>query len=210
MGGLPIFDMAGFDAVVTGSFSALSGSAVGSIRIEGTVAGSFPALTGSAIGNFDPGISGLVSGSFPALDGSAVGSTVQGEATGVVSGNFSALTGSAIGSTIDTLTVPAFRIYAVESDAHGARRMSNKDPDDVLDYAIDFTAILTEGEVIGAIETTFTDLTEETPAPVIDGSQVICWVGGGVEDTDGLVTIQATTNYGRTYERSLLIPISEL
>lgn len=83
------------------------------------------------------------------------------------------------------------------------------DPSAVLDYAIDWTAWLAEGETI--TDSTWTvpsGITETTPSPSIDGGVTTIWLAGGTVGTIYTVTNHITTSHGRQDDRSFELSVN--
>lgn len=85
-------------------------------------------------------------------------------------------------------------------------RAQPHDPQAALDYEMDWSAWLAEGETI-------TDQTVEcaqddvTISLVTETAGIVRWrVAGGTVGTDGVVTVGITTSAGRIDERSIRIP----
>lgn len=77
-----------------------------------------------------------------------------------------------------------------------------KDPDDVLDYSIDWSAVLAQdADTIATIVWT-------VPAPLAKvsqaeaGSVAVVWISGGVDGTRYPIGCRLTTVGGRTYDRT--------
>jgi hypothetical protein len=83
------------------------------------------------------------------------------------------------------------------------------DPSAVLDYAIDWTAWLAEGETIYASTWTIpTGITQTTPAPSIAAGVTTVWISGGTVGTIYTVTNHITTSQGRQDDRSFELSVS--
>lgn len=84
------------------------------------------------------------------------------------------------------------------------------DPDAVLDYAIDWTAWLADGETITASTWEVpTGLTQTTPAPSIAAGVTTVWISGGAADTVYRVTNHITTSHGRQDDRSFSLSVGD-
>ena len=91
-------------------------------------------------------------------------------------------------------------------------RWPDKDPADVLDYAVQWAeqlALVTPADTIGGV-------TWVVPAGLVLGSQFVvgslatCWLSGGVAGTDYTVGCRIVTTGGRTLERSVKLHVKEL
>lgn len=209
MAGAPILDMAGSSGSVAAALPAFAGGSVASVEISGSIDGLLPAFSGSATGAGVLVATGTVSGTLPAFSGSATGGSVA-PISAIVSGNLPGFTGTAIASTVEDQPTPEFRIYTVGTDAESAFRLPDKDPADVLDYAIDFAALLQTDEAIAAFTVTYDGVTEASPSPARQDARIVFWVSGGTAESDALATATITTNQGRTYERSIRIYVRDL
>jgi hypothetical protein len=80
-----------------------------------------------------------------------------------------------------------------------------KDPDDVLDYVIDWTALL-DGDPI-------TSVSHEMDAELTKGvetfsdTQTVVWISEGLPGNTYMVTATITTAGGRTFERSVQLVV---
>ena len=82
----------------------------------------------------------------------------------------------------------------------------DKDPNDKLDYTIDWSAALTEGDTIVASEWT---ISEELVFSNMsfDTTKTIVWLAEGVEGVKYTLTNKVTTFAGRVIERSVLLKV---
>lgn len=85
----------------------------------------------------------------------------------------------------------------------------SKDPDERLDYDIDFSRWLPDGDVIMSVVTSISGGTA-----IIDGTEpsdtcVRVWVAGGAVGETNTITIRATTAQGRIKEAALRLKIKE-
>lgn len=84
--------------------------------------------------------------------------------------------------------------------------MPIKDPDAVLDYAIDWSDWLQSGETISTSAWTVqTGLTAGSTGN--NGTIASIWLSGGTAGTTYTATNRITTNQGRTDDRTLRIPV---
>lgn len=99
--------------------------------------------------------------------------------------------------------------------------MPPKDPDAVIDYLFDF-APLTNGrdpsgtDWLGSGETIDSFVIEADPGITVDSSaltdsnrSVRVWLSGGTDGRDYTITCRATTNAGRTEDKSMRLPVRE-
>lgn len=87
-----------------------------------------------------------------------------------------------------------------------------KDPDAVLDYAVDWSDWLDDGETIDTIAVAVDEGDAEiegSPAPSETDGVVTAWVSGGTDDTQAVVRYRVTTSDGRTDDRSIKLTIKE-
>lgn len=81
-----------------------------------------------------------------------------------------------------------------------------KDPDELLDYALEWSNVLEDGETISTSTWTVpTGLTDS--AASISGTQTRIWFSSGTAGVTYAVTNKITTSEGRTYERVARLPI---
>ena len=86
--------------------------------------------------------------------------------------------------------------------------MPQHDPSAVLDYAVDWTAWLAEGETITESTWSVPDgITQTTPAPSHDGAVATIWLTGGIVGQTYAVTNHITTSQGRQDDRSISVSI---
>lgn len=72
-------------------------------------------------------------------------------------------------------------------------------PDDVLDHVVGFATWLDGDTLTGTPTVTAgAGLTTDTPAPAIDGDDVVLWVSGGTSGTTYDVEVKVSTTGGRT------------
>ena len=82
-----------------------------------------------------------------------------------------------------------------------------KDPSARLDYAVDWTAWLQDGDSIATSEWLTGDLTPTEPRLI--GATATVWLSGGVLGVTYRITNRITTAAGRTDERTLRLLITE-
>jgi hypothetical protein len=80
------------------------------------------------------------------------------------------------------------------------------DPDAVLDYAIDWSNWLADGEAITAATWTVSGATNDSSS-VVDGVATV-WLSAATGSTI-TATCRVQTDSGRTDERTLIIPVAE-
>lgn len=91
-------------------------------------------------------------------------------------------------------------------------RWPDKDPSDVLDYAVDWSAVLAQASPADAISSVTWVVPSGLTAgaqSVVGGNSVI-WLSGGVAGTDYTLTCRIVTTGGRTVERSVKLWANEL
>lgn len=84
-----------------------------------------------------------------------------------------------------------------------------KDPSAVLDYAVDWTGWLAEGETIGSFPVTVDAGLTVAQAATHSAGVVTVWLSGGTAGKTYTVTSRVTTNQGRTDDRSIRIRVEE-
>jgi hypothetical protein len=84
-----------------------------------------------------------------------------------------------------------------------------KDPGEVKDYAIDWTAHLAAAETITTstwvVATGITKDSDTLATPL-----ATIWLSGGTEGTEYRVTNHVVTNQGREFERSFMVNVQQL
>jgi hypothetical protein len=87
-----------------------------------------------------------------------------------------------------------------------------KDPGEVKDYAVDWSARLVDGDTIST--STFTVPTgiiePEEPATATTATVATVWLSGGTAGVDYRVTNHIVTAQGREFERSFTVSVQEL
>ena len=86
-------------------------------------------------------------------------------------------------------------------------RFDPKDPSDVLDYTINFTALLEGDETITTASFVVSRVTLDSSAH--SNTSVTFWLSGGTPG-DASVAVTITTSQGRTYERTAYLLIRNL
>jgi hypothetical protein len=93
-----------------------------------------------------------------------------------------------------------------------ALRWPDKDPADVLDYALDWSDQL----ALTSPSDTISSATWTVPAGLTAGAQFVVgglatiWLSGGVAGTDYTITCRIVTAGARTLERSVILYVKEL
>jgi hypothetical protein len=88
-----------------------------------------------------------------------------------------------------------------------------KDPNEVLDYDIDWSERLETGETISTSTWTVVDGTvtisagPTPPAPSISAGVTTCWISAGTAGEACVVLNRITTSAGRTYDQSVKLRI---
>ena len=83
-----------------------------------------------------------------------------------------------------------------------------KDPDAVLDYALNWVSWLEDGEIISShVVTVGSGITKDSDSE--SSGVVTIWLSGGTHGSDYLVACKVTTSMGRTDERSINIRCRE-
>ena len=80
-----------------------------------------------------------------------------------------------------------------------------KDPDEVLDYAVEWKDRLA-GDTIASSEWTVPEgLTEDSA--LIAGTKAVIWLSGGTLDQTYSITNRVVTTGGRTHDQTVTLPI---
>lgn len=88
-------------------------------------------------------------------------------------------------------------------------RWDPKDPDEEVDYQVDWSGRLDEGDTIAASAFTVpTGLTQPKPATFSDTTTTV-WLGSGAAGTTYTILNRVTTAGGRIYDQSVKIRIKE-
>lgn len=83
-----------------------------------------------------------------------------------------------------------------------------KDPDAVLDFAMDWTDWLDTGETISSYMVTVpTGITKDSDSE--SSGVVTVWLSGGTAGNDYNVSVEITTSDGRTDERTFRVKVIE-
>lgn len=82
-----------------------------------------------------------------------------------------------------------------------------KDPNEVLDYQIDWTARLVTGETITTSTVTVVDGTVVVDSSSQSAGIVTVWLSGGAEGEACTLLNRVTTSAGRTYDQSVRIKV---
>lgn len=84
-----------------------------------------------------------------------------------------------------------------------------KDPGEVLDYAVDWSAHLADGDtIVSSSWVVATGLTVGTDSETTTRTTI--WLSGGTAGTEYRVTNTVTTAQGRTFERSFTVTVQDL
>lgn len=87
-----------------------------------------------------------------------------------------------------------------------------KDPNDVLDYSLDWHLRLVEGDAISA-SLWFTDSASspglEMDSDSFDGNSATVWLSGGLAGTTYIVTNRVTTTDGRVMDQSVKLKVKQ-
>ena len=84
-----------------------------------------------------------------------------------------------------------------------------KDPDAILDYALDFTGWLDAMGDALASHTVVVAGGIVKDSSAIDGKKVVVWVSGGTVGAQGSVTVHVVTTGGRADDRTIYFKIKE-
>jgi hypothetical protein len=106
-----------------------------------------------------------------------------------------------------TVVPPDTRSYRHRSPAWLPR--GAKDPDEKLDYAVDWSAWLPAGDTLASAAWTVpTGITQATPAPSIDDTTATVWLSGGTAGQSYPIACRVTTAQGRIVDRTLTILVT--
>lgn len=85
-----------------------------------------------------------------------------------------------------------------------------KDPSDVLDYDIDYSDWITDGDTITTAATSVSPASELVVDSVqVSSPEVKVWVSGGEAGTTYTITVTASTTAGRVKEETFKIRVKE-
>ena len=84
-----------------------------------------------------------------------------------------------------------------------------KDPDDVLDYPLDWSDVLAiDGDAIAGVVWDFPDgLTKQSES--VSGALAIAWISGGTDGTRYEIGCRMTTTGGRIYDRRISLSVRQ-
>lgn len=85
----------------------------------------------------------------------------------------------------------------------------SKDPNEVLDYQVNWGSRLETGETIVTSEFSVVDgdVEIQTPTPDPVGAKCTVWLTGGTDGTTAEVLNRITTSVGRTYDQTVKLRI---
>ena len=83
----------------------------------------------------------------------------------------------------------------------------HKDPNEVLDYRVDWTARLESGETLVTSNVFLASGSVVIDSQANAGAVVTVWLSGGVESSINVLTNRITTNQGRTYDESVQLRV---
>lgn len=82
-----------------------------------------------------------------------------------------------------------------------------KDPNEVLDYRVDWTARLESGETLTVSNVFVASGSVVINSQAYVGAVITVWISGGVESSQNVLTSRITTNQGRTYDESVRLRV---
>ena len=82
-----------------------------------------------------------------------------------------------------------------------------KDPDEVLDYTIDWAAAIPSDTIASSTWVVPAGITQASPSPSYTTTATTIWLSGGTAGTVYDVVNRITTSGGRTLERALQIRV---
>lgn len=87
-------------------------------------------------------------------------------------------------------------------------RWPTKDPDETLDYSINWTPRLSAGDPIASVVWVLPDALNQEDAGFL-GAITTLWISGGVAGAQYKITCRVTTDAGRIMDQGVLIKIME-
>lgn len=87
-------------------------------------------------------------------------------------------------------------------------RWPNKDPDDVIDYAIDWTAHLDSGDTIQSATWSVAPAGLTLGTATVVGAKASVWLQGGTAGQDYVVTCRVVTAGARQMDRSAKVLVT--
>ena len=87
------------------------------------------------------------------------------------------------------------------------QKWPDKDPDEVLDYIMDWSPRNIQGDTIQTIQATVTSGDVQVATNSISGLQTRTWLSGGTNGTPCVVGLRITTAAGRVLDESVQIRI---
>lgn len=86
---------------------------------------------------------------------------------------------------------------------------SPKDPDDVLDYSIDWSDVLAaDGDTIAGVAWTFpAGISKQSES--VEGSATFVWISGGQDGSRYAIGCRVTTAGGRIYDRTIALSVRQ-
>lgn len=84
-----------------------------------------------------------------------------------------------------------------------------KDPDDVLDYDVDFVQWLPVGDRLVSAVSTISASTATVNDTIVADGMVKVWIAGGAAGENAVVKVLATTEQGRTKDVSFRLQIRD-
>lgn len=84
----------------------------------------------------------------------------------------------------------------------------NKDPDDILDYAIDWTAHLEQGDAIQSATWSAAPAGLTLGTANLAGGKASVWLQGGTSGQEYVVTCRVVTTGGRQMDRSARVMVT--
>lgn len=82
-----------------------------------------------------------------------------------------------------------------------------KDPDEVKDYQVDWSATLDEGDTIGSSNITWLSGTVVIDSQAKTDTASTCWLSGGTVGETSVFQARITTAGGRTFEQTIVLPV---
>lgn len=82
-----------------------------------------------------------------------------------------------------------------------------KDPEAALDYEMDWSEWLEQGETISGVQVTSSDAALDVSNASTSDGKVLWRLTGGVASSDYFVTVQITTSSGQVDHRTVRVPV---
>lgn len=85
----------------------------------------------------------------------------------------------------------------------------SKDPSEELDYSVDWSSWLLEGDAVSDVSWQVPDELSQPRTPTHDGAKATVWLAGGEVDQTYPVICSVTTGVGRKGERTFYVKVEQ-